>query len=174
MFCSPPAARIDPMSHLDAGTSIPKDIWTETDFPVLRALAAWYTNDEHSSFISTEDVRGALGWAQGDEERVGYAVDRLEDARLIEVLNALDGKPYPSLVHKVTTAGLRASGAYPSEASILTALEDALADLADRQEAANPEEASKLRAAAGVVGRMAVSVGTDFASRFVAHAAGLP
>ena len=108
------------------------------------------------------------------EERVGYAVTQLDEAGLIRTSTAMWGKPYPMMISGVTTAGLRTSGAWPSEASVLDALGDTLTDLADREETANPEEASKLRAAAGVIGRMAVSVGTDFASRLAAHAAGLP
>jgi hypothetical protein len=150
---------------------IETDIWTDTDFPVLRTLAGWFTNDEQGPFFPLEELVTTLGWPEG---RVGYAVIRLGDAGLIRTMSALWGKPYPMMVTGVTTAGLRASGAWPSEASVLDALIDTLLDLADRQDAANPEEGSKLRAAASVIGRMAVSVGTDFASRLAAHAAGLP
>lgn len=149
----------------------PPDIWTDTDFPVLRALAARFTNDERAPFFPLDDLVATLGWS---EERVGYAFIRLDDAGLIRTMTAMWGKPYPMMVTGITTAGLRASGAWPSEASVLDALTDTLSDLADREEATHPEEASRLRAAASVVGRMAVSVGTDFASRLVAHAAGLP
>jgi hypothetical protein len=151
----------------------PTDVWTESDFPVLRAVAAWYTQDQHTPLMFIADVLDALVWAAENEDRAGWAVDRLAKGELIEVTDITSGKLYPEAISGVTTEGLRITGAWPSEASVRDALQDVLDQLAERDDA-TPEEASKLRDVAGIVGRVALSVGTDFASRLAAHAAGLP
>jgi hypothetical protein len=102
------------------------------------------------------------------------ALDRLDRGELIEAPVRSDQVPYPVLVLRLTPAGLRSAGAWPSPESVLSALVDTLNSTADRLEDRQPEKAYRLRDVAGFLVGAVRDVGVDVVAKLASHAAGLP
>ena len=151
------------------------DVWTETDFPVLlevarRAVAPTWTG----RVVRPSEVADALG--RSDEATtVTAAVLRLIDGGYLvgDVLRT-QSLPPDAMIKGLTPAGLRAAGAWPSEERGAAVVIAALEELADRLAPTAPEDASRIRAAAGAVGRGLGTMGLDLLNRLIAHQLGLP
>lgn len=151
--------------------SVP-DSWSKREFPVLSVCYRWFDAHPERGDVRFHEVLAELDPTNADEDGWGRALDRLERAGYVDALRV--NLPYPFAVLRLTERGLRAVGAWPSDADPLQALVGLLSAQADSVEAKEPEKAGRLRAVADAVGRAALDVGTDFAAKFAARAAGLP
>ncbi len=154
--------------------SRPNDSWTTLDFPVLQVIERWHFNvaQDRQPNLRPEPVARDMGRDDHDVEVRG-ALQRLLGADYIKGASIADDPYDYVMVLGITERGLRATGAWPTEVTMVAALVQMLDDLAEREEAQNPEQASKLRGAATVVKQMGVSVVTEVAAKFAAHLAGL-
>jgi hypothetical protein len=151
-----------------------EDSWTEWDYPVLQAIARWDNdNSLHRAFLAREEVAKYLADVPpGEEWKVGRSLQRLAEDRLIEVINTMDGTPWPSTVTRITPAGLRRAGAWPNPESLINTLAKGLEETAE-QIGVEETEACRLRAAAQAVRDVGLDFSAKVTAELIAKASGL-
>lgn len=122
-----------------------EDQWSRWDYPVLVALVQWDAENQARGFVDRAQVVDMIGAREEDTWKVGRALDRLHRAGLIEIIDAMDGTPWPSTVMGVTTAGLRTAGAWPTPESMRDRLLAELEAAADRISASEPEKSKRIQ-----------------------------
>ncbi len=156
----------------DPGDTI-EDSWSRWEYPVLRALARWEQDNKESGMGSLQEIVDLVHAAPDDAWKVGRALSRLEAEGLIVTTNTTFGSPWPRHVMRLTTAGLRRAGAWPSPASFQRELVDGLTRAAARITLDEPVKAGRLREAADVLGDKATDIVAKVIAELAAKAAGL-
>jgi len=152
------------------------DTWSEWEHRALRAIYEAVNNQPNYRYpVRRAAILEHLGVPPDQEAPIEWlrAIDNLGEAGYIEFAKNSDGTFYRAAVMRVTERGLRAIGAWPSDADPLQVLVQVLVAQASAAKEQEPEKASRLLAAAEVVGKVALDVGTSFAAAFAARAAGL-
>ncbi len=147
--------------------------WSVWEYPALVAIHQEFEAQPYGSIISSPAVLQRLNPSGADEDRWGGAIDRLDRSGYLESRRTMWGRPYPMHIIRLTERGLRAVGAWPRDVDPLQILVQVLVAQADAVEQTEPERASRLRIFAEAVGKGMLDVGTDFAAKFAAKAAGL-
>src|SRR5262249_44210506 len=94
-----------------------EDSWSRWEYPTLRTLARWEEDNSSRQLISRQDVIGPVAPPPGAAGKVGRALHRLHKAGYIEIVDAMDGTPWPSVVMGLTPSGWRRAGVWPSPES---------------------------------------------------------
>ena len=130
-----------------------EDTWTTRDLPVLRAVVDIYDTTGRS-IIRTRDIETAIGFDKDTVQRALRALNT-EPSHFEEVTAAFGGEILA--VGPPTGHALRVAGAWPSPENLLERLIAALQDAA-KDETREPEERSKLKQAASVLGSLATQL----------------
>lgn len=149
-----------------------EDTWSRWEYPTLIAIARWEQANPTKSFLSREQVVERVGGEGEDAWKVGRALDRLAKAGLIEIMDVMDGSPWPAMVSGLTTAGLRRVGAWPTPAALQADLVERLLKAAERIQLDEPQKASRVREVAEVLGGVASDVFAKVIAEVLAKAAG--
>jgi hypothetical protein len=149
------------------------DSWSRWEYPTLRALARWEEDNSSRQMISRNDVVGLVAPPPEDAWRVGRALHRLHKAGYIEIVDAMDGTPWPSVVMGLTPSGWRRAGVWPSPESFQRDFIARLTSAADQISIDQPAKASKVRDAAEVLTGAASDIFAKVAAELLAKAAGL-
>ncbi len=149
-----------------------EDTWSRWEYPTLLAIARWEQANPTKGFLSRDQVIERVGVEAEDAWKVGRSLDRLAEAGLIQILDVMDGSPWPAMVSGLTPAGLRRVGAWPTPATLQADFIDRLVKAADRIEADQPAKASKVREVAEVLGGVASDVFTKVIAEVLSKAAG--
>ena len=149
-----------------------EDTWSRWEYPTLIAIARWEQGNPTKSFLSRDQVVERVGASADDAWKVGRSLDRLSKAGLVEILDVMDGSPWPAMVSGLTTAGLRRVGAWPTPAALQADLIDRLLKAAERIEADQPAKASRVREVAEVLGGVASDVFAKVIAEVLSKATG--
>lgn len=150
-----------------------EDSWSRWEFPTLRALARWEENNASRQMISRDDVIRLVAPPTEDSWKVGRALHRLNKAGYIEIVDAMDGTPWPTVVMGLTPSGWRRAGVWPSPESFQRDFIAKLTAAAEEISLDHPVKASKVREAAEVLTGAASDIFAKVAADLLAKAAGL-
>lgn len=145
---SPVSTHKDRTGTLVGMTSQPADVWYSRDLPVLTFLAKHF--DAGGLMIEDAAVAAATGM---DPTEVSKAIHALQRRRFIDAAFTASGWAH---VKEVSGDAYTLTGLHPAPGQDVTTLIDALNQAADQQ--ADPEEKTKLRKTAEIVGSMSQSV----------------
>ena len=133
-----------------------EDTWTTRDLPVLRAVVDIYDTTGRS-IIRTRDIETATGFDKDTVQRALRALNT-HPSHFEKVTAAFGGEIVA--VGPPTGSALRVAGAWPSPENLLERLIAALQDAA-KDETREPEERSKLKQAASVLGSLATQLAVN-------------
>lgn len=163
------------MSELLAATGDTEveDSWSRWEYPTLRALARWEEDNSSRQMISREDVIRLVAPSPEDAWKVGRALHRLNKAGYIEILDATDGTPWPTVVLGLTPSGWRRAGVWPNPESFQRDFIVKLSAAAEQISLDQPAKASKVRETVEVLTGAASDIFAKVAADLLAKAAGL-
>lgn len=150
-----------------------EDSWSRWEYPTLRALARWEENNSTRQMISREDVIGVVGPAAEDAWKVGRALHRLNEAGYIQIIDAMDGTPWPTVIMGLTPSGWRRAGVWPNPETFQREFLQKLTAAAEQISLDQPAKANKVREAAEVFTGVASDIFVKVAAELLAKAAGL-
>ena len=152
---------------------MPEGAWW-FDVRVLTTIASWQggLGGDYGQ-LSVHQLADRLELSGDELPGLSASLRRLNAGGYIECPPAPGEMGSPVGVEGLTREGLVAAGVWPNPARAVEGLADAINGLADTIAANRPEDASKLREAAGVLGTLVAGVGSDVLSRLLSRVFGL-
>ncbi|WP_151478115.1 hypothetical protein [Streptomyces albicerus] len=140
--------------------------WVERDLPVLNALVQQLDDAAGASFPELRDVTEETGL---DISEITKAALALDGARYIELVKTA-GSTGSWYVKKVSREARQAVGQWPTAEQLLDTLVQRLGEAAEEE--TDPEQRSRLRAAASTASGAARNVFVDVLSSMIAKSMG--